>query len=79
MKSRHLELLQNFDSLPPSAVLPLAVAAAHQGISEKTARRLYPLVDVSDGRVGIRKGDLGQPREVRRRGPRKAQTSVKAV
>jgi hypothetical protein len=55
------------------------VAAAHQGISEKTARRLYPLVDVSDGRVGIRKGDLGQPREVRRRGPRKAQTSVKAV
>jgi hypothetical protein len=73
MKARHLELLKNFDSLPDSAVLPIPVVAAHQGLSEKTVRRIYQLENVSDHRKGVRKGNLGQRRELRRRGrPRKA-------
>jgi hypothetical protein len=72
MKSRHLDLLENIDRLPPTAVLPIPVAAAFKGLSEKTIRRLYPLTVVSDCRVGVLKRDLDRPREVRPRGrPRK--------
>ncbi len=55
---RYVELLKHFDSLPLTATVPLAVAAAWRGISEKTIRRTYPLVRLSDRRVGVRKGDL---------------------
>jgi hypothetical protein len=74
MKAHHLELLENFDRLSPSAVLPYPVVAAHRGLSVRTVRRIYRRVrvKVSDGRVGVRKADLDRPLEVRRRGrPRK--------
>ena len=39
MKPRHLDLLENFERLPLSATLPIPVAAAFLGLSEKTIRR----------------------------------------
>lgn len=58
MQSRDLHLLQIFDYLPASAVVPVAVAAAIEGTSEKTVRRNHTLVQVSERRVGVRKRDL---------------------
>jgi hypothetical protein len=58
MKPHDLHLLKLFDDLPGSAVLPVAVAAAVKGVSDKTIRRTYKLVPVSDRRVGVRKHDL---------------------
>jgi hypothetical protein len=58
LKPRYVELLENFDSLPLSATVPIPVAAAWRGISEKTVRRNYPLVATSEYRRGVRKADL---------------------
>jgi hypothetical protein len=58
VKSHDLHLLKIFEHLPPTAVLPIAVAAAHEGVSEKTIRRNYTLIRVSDRRKGVLKGDL---------------------
>jgi hypothetical protein len=55
VQPRDLHLLQIFEHLPPSAVVPVAVVAAVDGTSEKTVRRNYKLVQVSDRRVGVRK------------------------
>jgi hypothetical protein len=55
---RYLELLKNFDSLPPTAIVPIPVAAAWRGISEKTVRRNFQLVATSEYRRGVRKADL---------------------
>jgi hypothetical protein len=55
---RYRELLENFDSLPPTAILPIPVAAAWRGISEKTIRRNFQLVVTSEHRRGVRKSDL---------------------
>jgi hypothetical protein len=79
MKARHLDLLENIDRLPPSAIVPVPVAAAHKGLSEKSIRRLYPLTPVSDCRVGVRKSDLDQPLVRRRRGPRKPAAAALTV
>jgi hypothetical protein len=48
------EILKNFDKLPDSAVVPTAVAAAHDHVSEWTVRRRYPLIRLSEGRYGVR-------------------------
>jgi hypothetical protein len=53
IKRRYLELLENFDSLPPTAIVPIPVAAAWRGISEKTIRRNFSLVVTSDHRRGV--------------------------
>jgi hypothetical protein len=63
MKPRHLDLLENFERLPLSATLPIPVAAAFLGLSEKTIRRYFPLTFVSDGRRGVRKSDLLKSRK----------------
>jgi hypothetical protein len=71
MKPRYVELLSIWDALAPSTKLPVPVVAAHEGVSEKTVRRIYQLHRVSDGRGAVLKSDIGHPR-VRRRGrPRK--------
>lgn len=62
MNCRDIRLLEIFEHLPPTAVLPVAVAAAHQGVSEKTIRRNYTLIPVSDRRKGVLKRDLAQRR-----------------
>jgi hypothetical protein len=55
---RYRELLENFDSLPATAIVPIPVAAAYRGISEKTVRRNFQLVVTSEHRRGVRKADL---------------------
>jgi hypothetical protein len=55
---RYVDLLKNFDSLPPTAIVPIPVAAAWRGVSEKTIRRNFPLVQTSESRRGVRKADL---------------------
>jgi hypothetical protein len=39
--------------LPGTAVVPVAVAAAHDGVSVKTVRRHYELVTISPRRLGV--------------------------
>jgi hypothetical protein len=63
MYSPHLsriyrELLENFEALPPSATVPLRVAAMVKGVSVKTIQRNFDLVSISPCRSGVRKSDL---------------------
>jgi hypothetical protein len=58
LNTRYVELLKNFDSLPQTAIVPIPVAAAYRGISEKTIRRKFQLIATSDHRRGVRKSEL---------------------
>jgi hypothetical protein len=58
LSHQNRRLLALFDELPSSAVVPLKIAAAYKGVSEKTIRRIFPLIEVSPRRVGVRKVDL---------------------
>jgi hypothetical protein len=64
LSHQNRELLAVFDALPPSAVVPVKIAAAYKGVSEKTIRRLFILIEVSARRVGVRKADLLEERRV---------------
>jgi hypothetical protein len=46
LNTRYVELLKNFDSLPQTAIVPIPVAAAYRGISEKTIRRKFQLIAI---------------------------------
>jgi hypothetical protein len=52
------EILKNLDSKPDSAFVPVEVAAEHDGVSSRTVRRTYPLVQLSPGRFGVSVGFL---------------------
>ena len=65
MTPHNLRLLEIYASLPSTAVVPVPVAAAVKGVSDKTIRRNYELIPVSDGRVGVRKGQLETYRSTR--------------
>lgn len=52
------EILKRLPNLPDSAVVPTAVAAAHDNVSDRTVRRTYPLIKLSPGRYGVRVGYL---------------------
>jgi hypothetical protein len=52
------ERLKNFNDLPDTAVVSIAVAALHDSVSPKTVRRNYPLVQLSTRRYGVRVGYL---------------------
>ncbi|HEY8336708.1 MAG TPA: hypothetical protein VIQ05_23190 [Tardiphaga sp.] len=52
------ERLKLIPNLPDSAVVSIAVAALHDDVSEKTVRRNYPLVKLSERRYGVRVGYL---------------------
>lgn len=51
--SKIQEALSRLPSLPNSAHVPIGVAAVHDGVSEKTVRRTYPLVELSPRRKGV--------------------------
>jgi hypothetical protein len=42
------DILKRFADLPDSAVVPTAVAAMHDNVSERTVRRNYPLIELSE-------------------------------
>jgi hypothetical protein len=52
------DLLKRFDDLPDSANVTVAVAAAHDQVSERNVRRTYPTVLLSPGRRGVNVGWL---------------------
>jgi hypothetical protein len=54
----HRKLLEEFPYLPPTAIVPLPVAAAVEGCSVKHVRRNYKLETISEWRKGVRKKDL---------------------
>jgi hypothetical protein len=55
----HLDdILKRFADLPDSAVVPTAVAAKHDNVSERTVRRTYPLIKLSERRYGVNVGYL---------------------
>ena len=47
------QAVRRIASLPDSACVPPAVAAAHDGVCEKTVRRLYPTVRIAPNRLGV--------------------------
>ena len=52
------QLLEDFPYLPPTAVIPIPVAAAVEGCSRWTIRRNYRLEQIGIRRWGVRKKDL---------------------
>ena len=52
------DILKRFPDLPDSAVVPTAVAAMHDNVSERTVRRNYPLIKLSERRFGVSVGYL---------------------
>jgi hypothetical protein len=52
------EILKRFTDLPDSAVVPTAVAAMHDSVSERTVCRNYPLIKLSERRYGVSVGYL---------------------
>jgi hypothetical protein len=59
MKRREFpDLLSRMDSLPDSAIIPVSVAARHDNISERTVRRRYPLVRITERISGVPMGFL---------------------
>jgi hypothetical protein len=57
-EQRDRHLLRIYDDRPERAALPITVAAAILGISDRTIRRNFKLIPVSDGRVGVLKSEL---------------------
>jgi hypothetical protein len=51
-------LLEEFPHLPPTAVIPIPVAAVIEGCSRRTIRRNYELEKISECRWGVRKKNL---------------------
>ena len=52
------KILKDFDKLPDSAVVPTKVAAQHDHVSERTVRRNYPLIRLTQRRYGVTVGYL---------------------
>jgi hypothetical protein len=52
------KILQQIPNYPDTAVVPVAVAAAHDHVSERTVRRNYPLKQLSERRHGVTVGYL---------------------
>lgn len=50
--------LKQLADKPDSAIVPVAVAAEHDGVSERTIRRNYPLVETGLRRKGVPLGFL---------------------
>jgi hypothetical protein len=51
-------ILARIPTLPDSAVVPIAVAAAHDNVCPHTVRRNYPRVQLTRANYGVRVGDL---------------------
>ncbi len=50
--------LQEISILPDTAVIPVPVVAVHDGVSERTVRRNYPRVRLTERREGVLLGYL---------------------
>jgi hypothetical protein len=57
------QILKNIPIMPDSAVIPVPVAALHEGVSRRTIKRTYPRVKMSECREGVLLGYLRRKRE----------------
>jgi len=52
------KILQQIPNYPDTAVVPVAVVAAHDNVHERTVRRNYPLIKLTERRHGVSVGYL---------------------
>jgi hypothetical protein len=53
LSPHYQRILEQLDKLPNSATVPLPVAALHEGVSVKTIKRNYPLLNLTEHRQGV--------------------------
>lgn len=58
------QILKNIPLMPDTAVIPVPVAALHEGVSRRTIKRTYPRVKLSEHREGVPLGYLRRKREI---------------
>jgi hypothetical protein len=63
LSPHYQRILEQLPFLPDTAVVPVPVAAIHEGVSVKTIKRNYPRVKMTDRREGVTLGYLRRPRE----------------
>jgi hypothetical protein len=63
LSSHYQKILEQLSALPDTAVVPLPVAAMHEGVSVKTIKRNYPRVRLTERREGVLLGYLRRQRE----------------
>jgi hypothetical protein len=63
LSPHYQKILEQLASLPDRAVVPLPVAAVHEGVSVKTIKRNYPRVKITERREGVSLGYLRRPRK----------------
>jgi hypothetical protein len=64
LSAHYQQILANIANLPDTAVIPVPVAALHEGVSRRTIKRNYPRVKISDTREGVQLGYLRRKREI---------------
>jgi hypothetical protein len=64
LSPQYQQIIEHLDKLPDTAVIPVPVAALHDGTSRRTIKRTYPLVKISEHREGVLLGYLRRKREV---------------
>lgn len=63
LSPHYRRILEQLAALPDTAVVPLPVAAVHEGVSVKTIKRSYPRVKLTERREGVSLGYLRRKRE----------------
>lgn len=63
LSPHYQRILEQLSALPDTAVVPLPVAAVHEGVSVKTIKRNYPRVKLTERREGVLLGYLRRQRE----------------
>ena len=48
LSPQYQQIIEQLDKLPDTAVIPVPVAALHDGTSRRTIKRTYPLVKISE-------------------------------
>jgi hypothetical protein len=64
LSPQYQQIIEQLDKLPNTAVIPVPVAAIHDGTSRRTIKRTYPLVKISEHREGVLLGFLRRKREI---------------
>jgi hypothetical protein len=58
LSAHHQKILELLPRLPDTAKVPIQVAAVHEGVSDRTIRRNYPLVEMGARLKGVSLGYL---------------------
>jgi hypothetical protein len=58
LSPHYQRILDQLAALPDTAKVPLPVAAVHEGVSVRTIKRNYPLINITDHRQAVLLGYL---------------------